>query len=108
VKTLISSLKLSEINRNDELQNIIIKETLINFDQILRLSTIYIWETHTEKLKLSEAATNLKSKILAIETTNASETTALAIQRATENINNTNQLNLNTNLRLSNLEKSFT
>jgi hypothetical protein len=49
-KTLISSLKLSEINLNDELQNIIIKETLINFDQILRLSTIYIWETHTKKL----------------------------------------------------------
>jgi hypothetical protein len=45
--------------------------------------------------------------MMAIETTNATETTALAIYRATENITNTNQLNLNTNLRLSNLEKSL-
>jgi hypothetical protein len=45
--------------------------------------------------------------MMAIETTNATETTALAIYRATENITNTNQLNLNTNLRVSNLEKTL-
>jgi hypothetical protein len=43
----------------------------------------------------------------AIEINNATESTALAIYHATDNINHTNQLNLNANLRLSNLEKSF-
>jgi hypothetical protein len=58
---------------NDDLQNTIIRETLINFDQILKISTINIWSTHTEKLKQSMAATNLKSKMQAIETNNAGE-----------------------------------
>jgi hypothetical protein len=104
---LISSFNLSDIDLNDDLQNTIIRETLTSFDQILRLSTIYVWESRTDKLKLSTAATNLKSKMMAIETTNAMEANALAIYQATENITNTNQLNLNTNLRLSNLEKSL-
>jgi hypothetical protein len=43
----------------------------------------------------------------ALETVKATESTALAIARATERINNNNLSNLNTNIRINNLEKSL-
>jgi hypothetical protein len=83
---LISSFNLSDIDLDDEQQLSIIRETLTSFDQILRLSTIYVWEARTDKLKLSTAATNLESKMMGIETINATESTALAIYRVTRNL----------------------
>jgi hypothetical protein len=43
----------------------------------------------------------------ALETANASESTALALAKATENIAATNTATINTNLRLLNLEKAL-
>jgi hypothetical protein len=105
--TFVASLKLSEIDFNDDLQNTIIRETLINFDQILKISTINVWSARTEQLKQSTAATNLQSKIQALEIKHATESTALALYCATENINNTHLANQNNNLRITNLKKSF-
>lgn len=51
--TLINSFKLSEIDMNNDLQNTIIRETLICFDQTLKHSTIEIWERCIERLKQS-------------------------------------------------------
>jgi hypothetical protein len=104
---IINSLQLSEVDMNDDLQNTVIRETLFNFNQILTLTTIYIWEHHSEATKQNTAALNLKSKMRMLETINASEATALALTKATELINNDKALSLNTNLRLSNLEKSM-
>jgi hypothetical protein len=101
---LIESLKLPEIDMDDDLQNTIIREARVNFDQILRISTTGIWSTYTEIVKQSMATPNLKSKMQALETINATESTALAICQATENINNIHPLNLSTNLRVNNLE----
>jgi hypothetical protein len=92
---------------NDELHNIIIRETLLNFDQILRFTTINLWQHHKEKEKHTTAALNLKSKMMALEFANASELTAMAIVKATEKIDNNQELSLNANLRLNNLEKSI-
>jgi hypothetical protein len=53
------------------------------------------------------AANNLKIKMTALETANASESTALALAKATENIAATNTATIDTNLRLLNLEKAL-
>jgi hypothetical protein len=103
----LDTLLLSNVDMNDELQNIIIRETLLNFDQIMRITTINLWQYHKEKEKNTTAALNLKSKIMALESIKASELTAMAITRATENIDNNNNLSLSANLRLNNLEKSI-
>jgi len=103
----LDKLLLSDIDMNDELQNTLIREILINFDQILRFTTVYTWQFHLNKLKHSTAANNLKIKMKTLETTNASEATALAIAKATENIQSSNNLTLGANLRLSNLEKAI-
>lgn len=104
---LINGFQLSDIDMNDDLQNIIIKEVLLNFDQILRFTTVFIWAHHVHQTKQITAANNLTQKIKRLEFTNASEATALAIAKATENIDSEKSINLHTELRLNNLEKAI-
>jgi hypothetical protein len=103
---LLDKLLLSDVDMNDELQNIVIREIFSNFDQILRFTTINLWLHYQEKDKQATAAFNLESKMTALESANASELTAIAIAKATEKIDNDHSLNVNTSLRLSNLEKA--
>jgi len=103
----IDSFNLSDIDMNDALQNTLIREILINFHQILRLTLIDLWEIHTNKQRQTTAANILKSRMKAMETVKATESTALAIAKATEQLNNSNSLNLHTNLRVTNLERSL-
>jgi len=100
----IDSFNLSDIDMNDALQNTLIREILINFHQILHLTLIDLWEIHTNKQRQTTAANILKSRMKAMETVKATESTALAIAKATEQLNNSNSLNLHTNLRVTNLE----
>jgi hypothetical protein len=85
----------------------IASETLFSFDQIMRVTTIDLWQSHIEKAKLASAAINLKSKMTAIATHNATESTALAIARATETFQESQTTNAQATLRLTNLEKSI-
>jgi hypothetical protein len=90
---------------NDVFQNTFVKETLLNFNQILKISTIRIWTTYDSTVKQNIAASNLTSKIKAMETITASEATAEAITKASQNIEKTQSANLATSIRLANLEK---
>jgi hypothetical protein len=85
---LVNSFLLSDIDMDDEYQHIIIREILVNFNQILHVTTISIWDHHKEKTIQTTASLNLKSKMMAKEATSASEATALALTKATEAINN--------------------
>ncbi len=80
---LLDNLILSNIDMNDELQNIVIYETLLIFDQILCFATINLWLHYKEKQKHTIAALNLKSKMKALESVNASELAVMAIAKAT-------------------------
>lgn len=62
--TLLNSISLSDIDMGDELQNIVIKEILLNFDQIIRLTTSSLWYYHNTKMKQNAASNNLKLKML--------------------------------------------
>jgi hypothetical protein len=92
---LLDKLLLSDVDKNDELQNIAIREIFLNFDQILRFSTINLLLHYQEKDKQTTAAFNLESKMMALESANASELTAMAIAKATKKIDNDHSLNLN-------------
>jgi hypothetical protein len=106
-QSLLDSLELSNIDYNDDFECTFIKETLLNFDQILIISTVTVWSTHEEKLKQALAASNMKARMKSLATIEATDATAAAINRATEKINIARNLNLNTNLRLTTLEKTL-
>jgi hypothetical protein len=81
--------------------------TLTCFHQILSITTIDIWENHKEKDKLASAALNLKAKRKSLETTSITASTANAIAKAHETINKNQFQNLNSALRITNLEKNI-
>jgi hypothetical protein len=105
--SLLNSLELVNIDYNDDFECTFIKETLLNFDQILIISTIHIWSTYEEKLKQVLAASNVKARMKSLATVDATDATAAAINRATEILNTSQNLHLNTNLRLTTLEKTL-
>jgi len=101
------SLNLSDINSSNELHLQFVWETLIQFDQILRCTTIDLWQQYEEKSKQSIAAFNITAKMAAIRTENATTSTAIAISKATETFNDAQTVSCETQLRLNNLEKNF-
>ena len=105
--TLLDSLNITDIDFTDELHNIFVRETLIHFDQILRITTIGIWDFHKAQIKKDTAAINLTAKMKAAEIKTATESTNQAIVKATESIQGEKAFTLSSNLRLSNIEKSL-
>jgi len=105
--SILRPIKLSDINPDDETHESFFSETLTIFHQILYITTVDIWKAHTERNKLTSAALNLKTKRKSLEVFNITASTATAIAKAQDNINETQTQNLNSSLRITNLEKSF-
>jgi len=102
----INSANLQSINLNPTDEFNFLSETLINFDQILRIMTINLWEVQREKSKQISAAITLKSRMDAFKVLDVTASTASAITRATEAYSKSQASSLQTSLRLSNLEKA--
>jgi hypothetical protein len=102
----ITSINLNIINLNHQDEFKFISETLINFDQTLRITTIDLWETQKEKSKQLSAAETLKARMAAFETIDITARTASAIAKATDAHSGLQVSSLQTNLRLANLEKA--
>jgi len=102
----IASINLNTINLNHQDEFNFISETLINFDQILRITTIDLWETQKEKSKQLSAAETLKARMEAFQTIDITAKTASAIAKATEAHSELQASSLQTSLRLANLEKT--
>jgi hypothetical protein len=79
----------------------------MNFNQIIRITTIDIWHFNKERARQSKAAQNLKFKMKSLDTLVVTTATASAILKATESMNNTQASEAKANLRLLNLEKSM-
>jgi hypothetical protein len=105
-KLLLNSA-ISNLETDNTTQNEFIMETLMQFDQIMRTTTIDIWKHHNRKIMQETAANNLKAKIAAFETIRATAATAAAITKATENLQETESRNIQDNLRITNLDKSL-
>jgi len=104
---ILESLNIKEVNMDTPLDNTFISEILINFDQIIKTTTLEIWQLHTENTKKTIAAINMKSRMQSHATINATTATAIAIAKATNNMEYNRSLNANANLRISNIEKSL-
>jgi hypothetical protein len=89
---------------DDNAQHDFIFETLLQFDQILKITTIELWQAYTYKVKQLNAANNLKAKMTALQVIEASAATAEAFTRATSLVDENHEQDLQTKLRLSNLE----
>jgi len=105
VSNIISSLRLTDIDLTEEVDYFFVTETLINFNQILRHTTIMLWQHHEEKSRQLAAALKFKTKMKSLELMDASTATAQAIAKATNSLEHTEALSVNANLRISNLEK---
>jgi hypothetical protein len=104
---LLESFKLNDIDMENQKDYILTIEILRNFDQILKLTTIDIWQQHKKTAKQTAAAIKLQAKMKSMEVLNATTATAQAIAKATDSINYNQILNANANLRIANLEKSL-
>jgi hypothetical protein len=100
-------LKLSDIDMEEHIDSFFITEIFLNFDQILKVSTLGAWHLHSEQTKQTIAAANMKSKLKSLQTISASTATALAITKATKNFNHQQSLDVKTSLYISNLERDF-
>jgi hypothetical protein len=56
----LNSAHLSKINFQNREEFLYISKTLINFDQIMHVTTIDLWRSHTKKVKQASPAINLK------------------------------------------------
>jgi len=84
-----NTLPLAEINIQNDLQHDFIFESLIQFDQIIIIATIDIWNHYKNKMKQINTGDNLKAKMAALETTDATIATIQAIARATNKFEET-------------------
>ena len=106
----LSKIEISDFDSSNKLQKTFVSETLLNFDQILRITLLDIRRFNKEKSKQASAAQNLKFLKFTMksrEINKVTKETAIAIDKAAENIAKTNSSNLQTNLRLSNLERNL-
>jgi len=102
----INKITLVNINLSHEDEFTFLSETLICFDQILRVTTIDLWKAYEEKIKQFSAVISLQSRMAAFETLDATAQTASAILRAAEAHADSQATTLQANLRLTNLEKN--
>jgi hypothetical protein len=79
----------------------------MNFNQIVRITTIDIWHYNKERTRQSKAAQNLKFKMKSLDTLAITTATASALSKATESINNAHTTEAKTNLRITNIEKAI-
>jgi len=104
---LYNALDIHDINDNNETQYTFLAETLNQFDNILKTTTLSLWFHNKQLAKQESAVNNLKTKLLALETISATKATATAIAKATANIQEKNSQDEYKELRITNLEKNF-
>jgi hypothetical protein len=102
---LLNSIDLKIIDELSEIQTHLITETLKSFDEIMKASTISLWDFSRTKIPLSEASQILKAKMELEKITSATVAITQAINTALANITNNNTQEQATQLRISNLEK---
>jgi hypothetical protein len=102
---LINSICSTTLENLTENQLTVITETLTAFDEILRATTVMLWETNMSKTRHSEASQKLKAKLEADRIASATVATSVAIDKAIPNIEENTTINDTMQLRIANLEK---
>ncbi len=103
-KKIIDNLKLTDVNMEEYTDNTFVTKVWLSLHQILWFTTFDLWNQHKDRAKKTAAGLKLNSKMKALKTVNATESTALAIAKAAENANASYLATLETHLRISNQE----
>jgi len=106
VLTTIDMIHLNLAAHNAE-QLHILTETISAFDNILRATTVELWEANLQNQRLNEAAQILKAKLDTDKIESATAATTRAIEKATEITNAATQNYHTTNLRIANIERQL-
>jgi len=105
--SIYHNLNLADINNSTDKEYEFIAETLNLFDQIVKTTTLSLWSYNQQSMKQATAVNNLKAKLTALQTLNATHATAMAIAKATESLNEKTSQDEYRELRISNLEKNL-
>ena len=100
-------MQIEEVDDSTELEYEFLADTLKLFDKILKTTTLTLWAHNIRSTQQTNAVNNLKARLTALETINATQATAFAIARATEELNEKSSQDEHKEIRLSNLEKKF-
>jgi hypothetical protein len=76
IKHLISNINTTDFDITDNIQKEFISEVLMNFNQIIRITTIDIWHFSKERACQSKAAQNFKVKLKSLDTLAVTAATA--------------------------------
>jgi hypothetical protein len=106
VLTTIDMIHLNLAAHNTE-QLHILTETISVFDNILRATTVELWEENLQNQCLNVAAQILKAKLDTDKIESATVATTRAIEKATEITNASTQNYHTTNLRIANIERQL-
>jgi hypothetical protein len=71
-----TSLDLSDVNMKKFDDYTSITKILLNFDQIIKLTTVGIWNQHQEKVRQATVAMKMKARIKSLEIMTATLSTA--------------------------------
>jgi hypothetical protein len=85
IELILSTINFNNIDPDKQIDEEVISETPTAFDQILRSSTIDLWNHQKNDDKQTAAAQNLKSRMHSKEIVTATTATALAITKSTKN-----------------------
>ncbi len=82
-----------------------VQEVILSFDSILRFTSLEMWNAKSLANRKATASENLEASLKADDIANTTELIAETIAKAKHKINNKNELQTNSELRMTNLEK---
>jgi len=104
---LIETIDVETLQHLDIKQTTLITEVLTSFDQILKSTTLDLWQANYSRLRQLEASHKLKANLEGKKKISATATTAKALNKAIEQINENNTSNLMNNIRITSMEKQL-
>ncbi len=100
-------INIANIDNNNDIEYEFMAETLTQFDEILKTTTIKLWLHNITLTKRAAAVNNLKARMQMLDTINAAQATASALARATEYMSEKNSQDEAKELHITNLERNF-
>jgi hypothetical protein len=104
---LIETIDVNILQHLDVKQTTLITVVLNSFDPIIKATTLDLWQAHYSRLCQIEASQKLKASLEGKKKMSATASTAKAINKAIEQINENNNSNLMHNIRITSLEKQL-
>jgi hypothetical protein len=107
VEKEFNQLNTSKFNPSKKTEFEFVQEVLLSLDSILRFTSLELWNAKSLAERKATASETLEASLKADDIANTTELVAETIMKAKHKISNTNELQSNLELRMSNLEKTL-